>query len=332
MADENYIPFYKKGGADTRVSHEKPDKDYLGSSGWSKGGLNVSNRPDFVKTNEMLENSTKTKSGSGTNNTKKTKKSSTQTKGNTYSSSSDGTGLVQSTKPNNNPQTTAASLEGTGNKSASNSSWTFNKSTKETVVALNDRKAMKQEFRRRKKTGYDPQAEGKIVSDYASKDDKGAYKSGTAEWGKLDEKNKRLADKLNKKLDKKLDKPTGSRSKLFNPTSGNNSGVTTSTKNNASNIYEVSYKPGSAYANPNAKTSWSKAGLNEIQADAKKEYALYEKAIKEGNIDLAAQHKKGYEHFKEEATKVRDLAGLNNKANNSNLASNNQSRRIKGKF
>ena len=329
MADENYIPFYKKGGADTRVNHEKPDKDYLGSSGWSKGGLNVSNRPDFVKTNEMLENSTKTQSGSGTN---KPKGSSTPTQGNTYDSSSDGTGgLVKSTKADNSNQTTAASLEGTGNKSASNSSWTFNKSAKETVVALNDRKAMRQEFRKRKKTGYDPQAEGKIVSDYASKDDKGAYKSGTAEWGKLDEKNKRLADKLNKKLDKKLDKPTGSRSKLFKTTSGNNKTPNYNNKNNASNIYEVSYKPGSAYANPNAKTSWSKAGLNEIQADAKKEYALYEKAIKEGNTDLAAQHKKGYEHFKEEATKVRDLAGLNNKANNSNLASNN-TRTIKGKF
>jgi hypothetical protein len=323
MADENYIPFYKKGGADTRVNYEKPDKDYLGSSNLIKGGLNVSNRPDFVKTNEMLENSTKTKPGSGTN-TKPTKGSSTQTTGNTYASSSDGTGgLVQSTKPNNNPQTTAASLEGTGNKSASNSSWTFNKSTKETVVALNDRKAMRQEFRRRKKTGYDPQGEGKIVSDYASKDDKGAYKSGTTEWGRLDEKNKRLADKLNKKLDKKLDKPTGSRSKLFKTTSGNNKTPNYNDKNNASNIYEVSYKPGSAYANPNAKTSWSKAGLNEIQADAKKEYALYEKAIKKGNTDLAAQHKKGYEHFKKEASKVRDLAGLNKTSSISNLASNN---------
>ena len=222
---------------DTRVGFGDPDKDYLGSSKFSKGGLQLDyfGEKGRFDPNKSSGKTNSAKPGSGTNNTKKTKKSSTQTKGNTYSSSSDGTGgLVQSTKPNNNPQTTAASLEGTGNKSASNSSWTFNKSTKETVVALNDRKAMKQEFRRRKKTGYDPQAEGKIVSDYASKDDKGAYKSGTAEWGRLDEKNKRLADKLNKKLDKKLDKPTGSRSKLFNPTSGNNNGVTTSANNNKS--------------------------------------------------------------------------------------------------
>lgn len=216
---------------DTRVGFGDPDKDYLGSSKFSKGGLKFNyfgekNRFDPNKSTNSA------KPGSGTN-TKPTKGSSTPTQGNTYDSSSDGTGgLVKSTKADNSNQTTAASLEGTGNKSASNSSWTFNKSAKETVVALNDRKAMRQEFRKRKKTGYDPQAEGKIVSDYASKDDKGAYKSGTAEWGKLDEKNKRLADKLNKKLDKKLDKPTGSRSKLFKTPSGNNSGVTTSTNNN----------------------------------------------------------------------------------------------------
>ena len=132
---------------------------------------------------------------------------------------------------------------------------------------------MKQEFRRRKKTGYDPQAEGKIVSDYASKDDKGDYKSGTAEWGRLDEKNKRLADKLNKKLDKKLDKPTGSRSKLFKTTSGNNPGPTPSTKNNGVKPSLNSGKYGK-YTNitfkPTGKgTKWDNKGLNSMVAARK---------------------------------------------------------------
>jgi len=276
MAGENYIPFYKKGGADTRVNHSKPDNDYLGSSGLSKE-LNVSDRPDFVKTNQMLENSTNTNSNNSTSTrTKpapKTKKGGSATKTGIDPTGSGNLVKVQPTKANNSNQTTAASLEGTGNKSASNSSWIFNKSAKETVVAFNDRKAMKQEFRRRKKTGYDPQTEGKIVSDYASKDDKGAYKSETAEWGRLDEKNKRLADKLNKKLDKKLDKPTGSRSKLFKPTSGNNPGPTPSTKNNGvkpslnSGKYgkytDITFKP------TGKGTKWDNKGLNSMVAARK---------------------------------------------------------------
>jgi len=261
---------------DTRVGFGDPDKDYLGSSKFSKGGLQLDyfGKKGRFDPNKPSGGTNSTKSGGGTNTNKPTKGSSTPTKGNTYASSSNGTGgLVQSSKADNSSKTTAASLEGTGNKSASNSSWTFNKSAKETVVAFNDRKAMKQEFRRRKKTGYDPQTEGKIVSDYASKDDKGAYKSETAEWGRLDEKNKRLADKLNKKLDKKLDKPTGSRSKLFKPTSGNNPGPTPSTKNNGvkpslnSGKYgkytDITFKP------TGKGTKWDNKGLNSMVAARK---------------------------------------------------------------